>query len=171
MRLDAELIELTEERLILQERTKTGGFISSLINYTVMIFVVYLLIMKSPSGIWMLIGLFFIVMITLSYLGGVFIDRIVVDRKINKVQFISTPRAPKLGIRGKMKEINFSDIAAIEFGYIDGGEATISYWGVKIKTISGEDFETFKGYYEPLPRIIAEKISKLTDKSIVELSR
>ncbi len=57
--------------------------------------------------------------------------------------------------------------SCIELKYYDGGESGASFWSTKIKTISSGDFQAITGEYEPLPRIIAEKISKLTGKPIV----
>ena len=73
-----------------------------------------------------------------------------------------------MGILGKIKEVNFSDITSVILEYVDGGGETASYWDAKIKTISSGDFQTFTGDYEPLPRIVAEKISMLTGKPMME---
>jgi hypothetical protein len=161
------ITELTEDRLVLQESTKTGTFFSQLVNIMFAAGFFYFFYFVLKSGQDMFNNFFFIIFIGLfvfNYFRNLFVNSIVVDRKIGKVQFI---RAPRMGILGKTREVNFSDIASVELKYVEGGEGSKSYWSTKIRTISSGNFQTFAGDYEPLPRIIAEKISKLTGKPLV----
>jgi hypothetical protein len=157
------ITELTEDRLVLQGTTKKGNFLSELIGIIFTAGVFYMML-TSGSVFFKFIIPIFIGFYVFSYFHSLFINSIVVDKKTEKVQFIT---GPKMGIIGKIKEVNFSDITSVELKYFDGGDMGRSYWGTKIKTISSGDFQTFAGDYEPLPRIIAEKISKLTGKLLV----
>jgi len=161
---NASITELTENRFVIQENTKTGNLLSNLAGFAFVAGVFYFMSRSGQdffkSGIIIFIG----ISIILGFFQYIFINKIIVDKKIGKVQFI---RAPKMGILGKIKEVNFSDITSVLLEYVDGGE-TRSYWGAKIKTISSGDFQTFTGDYEPLPRIVAEKISILTGKPMME---
>jgi len=160
---NALITELTENRLVLQESTKTGNLLSELVGIAFAASVFYFML-RSGSDFFKFWIIIIIGAFVFSFFQRLFINSIVVDKKIGKVQLI---RAPRMGILGKIKEVKFSDITSVVLEYVDGGE-TKSYWGAKIKTISSGDFQTFTGDYEPLPRIVAEKISILTGKPMME---
>ncbi len=164
---NASIIELTENHLVLQESTKTGNLLSDLIGVAFAAGVFYLML-KSGSDFFKFGVIIFIGFFVFGFFQRLFINNIIVDKKIGKVQFI---RAPKMGILGKIKEVNFSDITSIILEHVDGGGETPSFWAAKIETISSGNFQAFTGEYEPLPRIMAEKISMLTGKPMMEKRR
>jgi len=157
---------LNEDRLVLQESTKTRNLLDQLLSIVFPAGFFYMFFIKrSSSDIILKFGaILFIGVFIIGYFNRLFINSIVVDRPIRKVQFI---RAPKMRIFGKTKEVDFSDITSIELEYYDGVESGGRFWSTKIKTISSGDLQAITGEYEPLPRIIAEKISELTGKPIV----
>lgn len=161
---NASITELTENRLVLQESTKTGNLLNDLIGAAFAASIFYFML-KSDSDFFKFWVILFIGVFIFSFFQRLFINNIIIDKKIGKVQFI---RAPKMGILGKIKEINFSDITSVVLEYVDGGGETMSFWAARIKTISSGEFQTFTGDYEPLPRIVAGKISILTGKPMIE---